>query len=217
MSECQRDLNPCPRALGREDRRRLNGHGSFLVWLTGLSGSGKSTLAHLLEGELHRRGVRAYHLDGDHLRTGLNAGLGFSAEDRRENIRRAGEVAKLLVDAGTVVIAAFISPYRADRDRVRALFGPGEFAEVHVRCSLETCERRDVNGLYRKARAGRLPGFTGIDDPYEAPLSPEGVLDTEKLSPAEALGQLIALAEDLEARQRPSWAAGPGNGAEEAP
>ncbi|MBP7866105.1 MAG: adenylyl-sulfate kinase [Acidobacteria bacterium] len=215
MCDTRQELNPCPRALGVNDRRRLNGHGSWLVWLTGLSGSGKSTLARMLEAELHRRGRRVFHLDGDHLRTGLNAGLGFSAEDRRENIRRAGEVARLLVEAGLGVVAAFISPYRADRDRVRALFAPGEFAEVHVRCSLETCERRDVNGLYRKARAGGLPGFTGIDDPYEEPLEPELVLDTEALSPAGALDRLLALTDGLEARQRPSWAGAPGQGAEE--
>jgi adenylylsulfate kinase len=164
----------------REDRRRLLGHGSGTLWLTGLSGSGKSTIAQAVERELVSRRVAAYVLDGDNVRHGLNSNLGFSPEDRKENIRRIGEVAKLFNDAGVIVLTAFISPYREDRDRVRAILPEGEFVEIHVECPLEVCESRDVKGLYRKARAGQIPEFTGISAPYEAPLRPEMVLDTSK-------------------------------------
>ena len=166
------------RTLTKGDYRTRNGHGSMVLWFTGLSGSGKSTISHAVEEVLFRRGWYTYILDGDNMRHGLNSDLGFTPEARRENIRRIGEVARLFVDAGVVVLAAFISPYAEDRDRVRALFEPGEFIEIHVKCDLAICERRDPKGLYAKARAGALPDFTGIDSPYEVPRSPELVVDT---------------------------------------
>jgi len=175
----------------REERERLNGHRGCIVWLTGLSGSGKSTIAVALEKALWERGVRGYILDGDNVRHGLNKNLGFSPADRTENIRRIGEVAKLFTDAGLVAVTAFISPYRADRDQVRALMKPGEFIEVLVDCPLDVCEQRDVKGLYQKARAGQIPEFTGISAPYEAPLSPELTLRTATQSPEESVGQVL--------------------------
>jgi adenylylsulfate kinase len=160
------------------------------VWLTGLSGSGKSTIAVELEKALLSRGVRAYVLDGDNVRHGLNKNLGFSPADRTENIRRIGEVAKLFTDAGLVALTAFISPYRADRDQVRALM-PDDFVEVLVDCPLEVCEQRDVKGLYQKARAGKIPEFTGISAPYEAPLTPELTLRTASQSVEESVAQIV--------------------------
>jgi len=171
-----------PTKVSKEDRRRMNGHGSCVLWFTGLSGSGKSTLATEVEKELHQRGVRTYVLDGDNIRHGLNRDLGFGKDDRKENIRRIGEVAKLFVDAGIVTLTAFISPYREDRDMVRALFGQGEFIEIYVKCSLEECERRDPKGLYKKARRGEIRDFTGISSPYEEPVSPELVVETDRES-----------------------------------
>lgn len=161
-----------------EARTRLLGHRPACLWLTGLSGSGKSTIARRVEKKLVDRGVHAYVLDGDNVRHGLNADLGFAPEDRVENIRRIGEVARLFVDSGTIVVAAFISPYRKDRERVRALFEEGTFVEVHVATPVEECERRDPKGLYQRARAGEIAQFTGISAPYEAPPSPELRLDT---------------------------------------
>lgn len=166
-------------SVSRELRASLHRNQGAAVWLTGLSASGKSTLARALERRLVERGVFAYVLDGDNLRHGLNSDLGFSPQDRRENIRRVGEVTALFVDAGAIVISAFISPYRADRDRVRTLLVPGEFLEVHVTAPLEVCERRDPKGLYAKARTGALSEFTGISAPYEAPLEPELIVDTQ--------------------------------------
>jgi adenylylsulfate kinase len=151
----------------REERWARNGHRGAILWFTGLSSSGKSTLARMVEKELFDRGCLTTILDGDNVRHGLNRDLGFSPEDREENIRRIGEVAKLMLDAGLIVLTAFISPYRADRDRNRALVGAGEFVEIFCRCSLEECERRDPKGLYKKARAGLVPEFTGISAPYE--------------------------------------------------
>jgi adenylylsulfate kinase len=177
-------------AVTRADRERLNGHRGATVWLTGLSGSGKSTIAVDLEKALLARGVRAYILDGDNVRHGLNKNLGFSPADRTENIRRIGEVAKLFTDAGLVAITAFISPYRADRDQVRTLM-PEDFVEVLVDCPLEVCEQRDVKGLYEKARAGKIPEFTGISAPYEPPLEPELVLRTAEQSVAESVAQIV--------------------------
>jgi adenylylsulfate kinase len=162
----------------RADRERLNGHRAAILWFTGLSGSGKSTVAHALEEKLHRRGIRTYVLDGDNVRRGLCKDLGFSDADRTENIRRIGEVARLMVDAGIVVMTAFISPFRRDRALVREMSAPGEFIEIYCNASLETCEGRDVKGLYRKARAGQIPEFTGISSPYEAPEQPELTLPT---------------------------------------
>ena len=182
-------------AVTRDDREQLNGHKGCTVWLTGLSGSGKSTIAVDLEKRLCERGVRAYILDGDNIRHGLNKNLGFSPEDRTENIRRIGEVAKLFTDAGTVTITAFISPYRTDRDQVRALMKGGDFIEVHVDCPVEVCEQRDVKGLYAKARAGKIPEFTGISAPYEAPEKPEIVLKTGELSEAQSVAKIIGYLE----------------------
>jgi len=179
------------RQLGRDDYARRNGHRSLLFWFTGLSGSGKSTLAHAFEEALFAQGAYTYILDGDNVRHGLNGDLGFSAEDRTENIRRIGEVAKLFVDAGVVTLTAFISPFRADRDRVRELLAPGDFVEVYVRCDLDTCEERDPKGLYRKARAGEIRDFTGITSPYEEPEHPEVVVDTGRLSLEESVAQLL--------------------------
>lgn len=168
-------------------------HGAAILWFTGLSGAGKSTLAHAVEERLRALGRRTFVLDGDKLRHGLCSDLGFSPEDRHENIRRVGEVAKLFLDAGVMPIAALISPFRADRDRVRALVPPGAFLEVHVKCSLSTCEGRDVKGLYRKARAGEMKEFTGISSPYEAPEAPELVLDTERFDVDACVEQTLAL------------------------
>jgi len=175
----------------RSDRNTLNNHKSGLVWFTGLSASGKSTIAHAVEKELHDRGIRTYVLDGDNVRHGLNSNLGFSPEDRKENIRRIGEVAKLMADAGIVVFTAFISPYREDRDTARTLFEGDHFYEVFVKCSLEECEKRDPKGLYKKARAGIIKNYTGISSPYEEPLAPELVVDTEHLTIEESVNRVI--------------------------
>lgn len=175
-------------------RWTLNGHRSGVLWLTGLSGAGKSTLALELESQLFRKGYQVYVLDGDNLRNGLNVNLGFSPEDRAENIRRAGEVAALFAEAGFIVITAFISPYRADRDRVRAI-GPDSFHEVYVKASLETCEKRDPKGLYHKARTGEIPEFTGISSPYEAPEEPELAVDTDRLTVEESVALLLEYVE----------------------
>ncbi len=179
-------------AVAREDRERLAGHRGAILWFTGLSGSGKSTVAHEVEARLCARGVRTYVLDGDNLRHGLNRNLGFSPEDREENIRRAGEVARLFLDAGIVVLVSLISPFRADRDRVREAVEPGRFTEIHVACGLEECERRDPKGLYRRARAGEIPEFTGLSSPYEEPLRPEIVLRTDRESLSESAERVIS-------------------------
>jgi bifunctional enzyme CysN/CysC len=177
-------------SVTKQARRELNGHGGGVIWLTGLSGAGKSTLANGLETRLRARGIRTCLLDGDNLRHGLNSDLGFSTEDRSENIRRAAEVSKLMVDAGLVVITAFISPFREERQLARELLPEGEFVEVFVNASLAVAEQRDPKGLYRKARRGELRQFTGIDSPYEAPEKPEIVLDTDVLAVHEAVDKL---------------------------
>lgn len=164
--------------VSRDDRTRAHGHRGAALWFTGLSGSGKSTLAHRVERLLVERGCFAYVLDGDNVRHGLCRDLGFSAEDREENIRRVGELARLFTDSGAIVLTAFISPYRADRASARALQGTGDFIEVHVAADLATCEARDPKGLYAKARAGEITNFTGLDAPYEAPEAPELRIDT---------------------------------------
>jgi adenylylsulfate kinase len=180
----------------REERGALLKQKGATLWFTGLSGSGKSTIAFTLEHALVQRGHLAYVLDGDNIRHGLNRNLGFSAADREENIRRIGEVAKLFADCGVVAMTSFISPYRKDRDIVRALHGDQlPFIEVHVNTPIETCEQRDPKGLYKKARAGQLKGFTGIDDPYEAPLKPELTIDATSTSPQQAT---VILLEHLE-------------------
>ncbi|ALX50113.1 adenylyl-sulfate kinase [Lentibacillus amyloliquefaciens] len=175
----------------KENRQELNNHKSAVIWFTGLSGSGKSTISVELEKELYNQGVRTYRLDGDNIRHGLNKNLGFSPEDRKENIRRIGEVSKLMVEAGLFTLSAFISPYREDRDEVRELMEDGEFIEVFVDASVETCESRDPKGLYKKARAGEIKGFTGIDAPYEAPESPEVTVDTDKQSLEESVQTIV--------------------------
>ena len=164
--------------ITKEDRHRMNGHKSAILWYTGLSGAGKSTLANKVEEKLFEKGFHTYVLDGDNVRHGLNKGLGFTAEDRKENIRRIGEVAKLFVDAGVLVSTAFVSPYIEDREMVRSIVKEGEFIEIYVSASLEVCEERDTKGLYKKARAGEIKNFTGISDPYEAPENPELTVDT---------------------------------------
>jgi adenylylsulfate kinase len=178
-------------AVNREDREKLAGHKGATVWLTGLSGSGKSTIAVDLEKRLCERGVRTYILDGDNIRHGLNKNLGFSPEDRTENIRRIGEVAKLFTDAGVLAITAFISPYRADRDQVRALMKAGDFIEILVDCPVEVCEQRDVKGLYKKARAGEIKEFTGISAPYEAPANAELTIKSHELSVDAAVTKVV--------------------------
>ncbi len=180
-----------PGNVTRDDRQKITGHKGATVWFTGLSGSGKSTIAVAVEKALWDRGVASYVLDGDNIRHGLNSDLGFSPEDRTENIRRIGEVAKLFTDAGVVNLTAFISPYRADRDRVRGIMAAGDFIEVHVDCPIEECERRDVKGLYAKARAGKIPEFTGISAPYEAPEKPELVLRTAELSEEQSVAKVL--------------------------
>ncbi len=177
--------------LSKKERGTLKQQRPCILWFTGLSGAGKSTVANALEQALYGRGYHTYLLDGDNVRHGLNRNLGFSPEDREENIRRIGEVAKLFVDGGTIVLTAFISPYRRDRDLVRQLVGEGEFIEVFVDTPLDVCEDRDPKGLYKKARAGEIRGFTGIDDPYEAPDSPEITLRTDRNSIEESVVQVL--------------------------
>ncbi len=166
----------------RSRRELLNGHKSAVLWFTGLSGAGKSTLAHAVEERLHRMGCGTFVFDGDNVRHGLCSDLGFSVPDRSENIRRIGEMAKLFVEAGVIALTAFISPFRTDRQLVREIVGDSNFFEIYCRCSLEECERRDVKWLYGKARAGLIPEFTGISSPYEEPVSPDLVVDTERES-----------------------------------
>jgi adenylylsulfate kinase len=196
-------------SVTREDHEKLNKHRGCILWFTGLSACGKSTLANLIDHKLHAAGIHSYVLDGDNVRHGLNAapgmlkerhgeefakrfGLGFSAQDREENIRRIGAVANLFCQAGLVTLTAFISPYRRDRDHVRQATPPGDFIEILVDAPLEVCEARDPKGLYKKARAGELKGFTGIDDPYEAPLKPELVLDAGTKTPEQLADEVIA-------------------------
>ena len=175
----------------KEERQNRNGHKSAVIWFTGLSGSGKSTVSVALEKALFNEGKQTYRLDGDNVRHGLNKNLGFSPEDRTENIRRIGEVAKLMVDAGSITVTAFISPYKQDRDNVRAILEDGEFIEVYTKCSVEECENRDPKGLYKKARSGEIPEFTGISAPYEAPDHPEIILDTEHESINQSVDRVI--------------------------
>lgn len=178
-------------SLSKELRRKQNGHESTVLWFTGLSGSGKSTIANAVAKELYNRNIRSYVLDGDNIRHGLNKDLGFSEDDRTENIRRIGEVSKLFVDSGQFVLTAFISPFRADRQIVRDLLEEGEFIEVYIKCPLEECEVRDPKGLYDKARKGIIKDFTGIDSPYEEPEHPEIVLESDQYSIEECVEQVI--------------------------
>lgn len=180
----------------KADRRIQKGHGSCVLWFTGLSGSGKSTIANAVSSELYRFGINEYVLDGDNIRHGLNRDLGFSDKDRTENIRRIGEVAKLFVDSNAVVTTAFISPFRSDRDQVRDLFEEGEFIEVFVDCPLEECERRDPKQLYAKARRGEIKDFTGINSPYEEPGQPEITVRSDLLTVEEAVKQIFGYLQD---------------------
>ena len=189
--------------ITREHRGKILGHKGATLWFTGLSGSGKSTIAVELEGMLHEMGVLSYRLDGDNVRMGINKNLGFSAEDRTENIRRIGEVAKLFVDTGVVVLSSFVSPYREDRNEVRKLHDEAgmDFIEIFVDCSLEAAESRDPKGLYKKARAGEIKNFTGIDDPYEAPEKPEIHLQGEGFSAQELADQVVAVLLEVAGRR----------------
>ncbi|PTF74692.1 adenylyl-sulfate kinase [Staphylococcus chromogenes] len=175
----------------KAERQVRHNHKSAILWFTGLSGSGKSTISVALEKALFERGLNTYRLDGDNVRHGLNNNLGFSPEDRKENIRRIAEVSKLMVDAGLITLTAFISPYKADRDRAREIVEDGEFIEIYTKASVEACEKRDPKGLYQKARTGEIPEFTGISAPYEAPEQPEIVIDTEETSIEEAVLQIL--------------------------
>jgi adenylylsulfate kinase len=177
----------------RARREQMNGHKSVILWFTGLSGAGKSTVAHAVEERLHQLGCRTFVFDGDNVRHGLCSDLGFSAEDRVENIRRVGEMAKLFVEAGVIALTAFISPFRSDRARVRSLVPHGDFLEIYCHCPLEVCEQRDVKGLYKRARAGEIKDFTGISSPYEVPENPELVVDTATQSIEGSVDQVIDL------------------------
>lgn len=180
-----------PPRVSRGDRERIKGHRSFIIWFTGLPSSGKSTIAHELEFALNKSGMHTYVLDGDNIRHALNSDLGFSSEERTENIRRVGEVAKLFLDAGVATIAAFISPFEEGRKRVRSSVAPGEFIEIYVKCPIEICKDRDPKGLYKKAMAGEIDDFTGIDHPYKEPRRQEIVIESDKVSAENAVAKIL--------------------------
>ena len=182
-------------SVTRDRRNQANQHQSIVIWFTGLSGSGKSTLAHVLEEKLFNNGCSTYVLDGDNVRHGLNSNLDFSDKDRKENIRRIGEVSKLMCEAGMIVMTAFISPFREDRAKVRELISQGDFIEIYCKASLEICEKRDVKGLYKRARAGEIKNYTGIDSPYEIPENPELIIDTDKESLEESVFRVYSFLE----------------------
>ncbi|APY08472.1 adenylyl-sulfate kinase [Winogradskyella sp. J14-2] len=185
------NITPHNYQISVRDRRERNGHNSFLLWFTGLSGSGKSTIANVVEQKLFKEGIKTYTLDGDNMRKGINGDLTFSPEDRTENIRRIAEVANLMIDAGLVILAAFVSPYKKDRENIRSIVKDVNFVEIFVNTSVEECERRDVKGLYKKARAGEIKNMTGISAPYEAPENPDIEIRTENES-VESAAQRIA-------------------------
>ncbi|MFB9761251.1 adenylyl-sulfate kinase [Ectobacillus funiculus] len=182
--------------ITKKSRQLMNGHKSCVLWFTGLSGSGKSTLANAVDHELFKRGFRSYVLDGDNIRHGLNSDLRFGAQDRKENIRRIGEVAKLFVDSGQIVSSAFISPFVEDRDLVRSMFEKDEFIEIFLKCPIQVCENRDPKGLYKKARKGEIPDFTGIDSPYEIPYKPEVIIETHKVTIEQSVTKIISFLEE---------------------
>ena len=184
------NIFPSPSSVSIDDRRLLNGHSGGLLWFTGLSGSGKST-PHAVEEKLHKLCLRSYVLDGDNIRTGLNKNLGLSPEDRKENVRRIAEIAKLMVDAGLLVFAAFIAPYKQSREYVRKLMTNWPYYEVYVKCSVEACAKRDPKGLYKKARAGEIANMTGISAPYEEPEHPSLIIDTDKLGLQQCVDEVI--------------------------
>ncbi len=192
MKQEKLHIIPHQHNIGREDRRRAQGHNSLAIWFTGLSGSGKSTLANALEKYLYERGYRTFILDGDNVRSGLNSDLDFSENARRENIRRIAEVAKLMVDAGCITLSAFISPYQKERALVREKVGEDSYLEVFVNTPLEECEKRDVKGLYAKARAGEISNFTGISAPFEEPLNPDVVVPTHQMTIDEGVERIVA-------------------------
>ena len=179
--------------ITRGDREKLHKHQSVVLWFTGLSGSGKSTLAHAIEERLYNNGISTYVLDGDNIRHGLCSDLSFTDSDRVENIRRISELAKLLTDAGIITLTAFISPFKVDRDEARKRMPHGDFLEIYCQCPIEICEQRDVKGLYKKARAGEIPFFTGIDSPYEAPVGPELVINTNDVSLEDSVQEVLNL------------------------
>ncbi|MGV6831761.1 MAG: adenylyl-sulfate kinase [bacterium] len=187
----EKNIVPQDYKVSIKERNFINQHSSFLIWFTGLSGSGKSTIANKVELLLHQKSIRTYTLDGDNVRSGINADLSFTPEDRTENIRRIAEVSKLMIDAGLVVLAAFVSPYKKDRENIRKTVSSVNFVEVFVNTSLEECERRDVKGLYKKAREGEIKNMTGISAPYEAPENADVVVETEKLSIEEAAQKVV--------------------------
>ena len=182
-------------SVTRERRNQSNNHQSVVLWFTGLSGSGKSTLAHVLEEKLFNKGCKTLVLDGDNVRHGLNSNLDFSDDGRKENIRRIGEVAKLMLESGLIVMTAFISPFREDRAAVRNLISNSDFIEIYCKASLKTCEARDVKGLYKRARAGEIKNYTGIDSPYEAPVNPELIIDTDKETLDESVSKIYSFLE----------------------
>lgn len=182
--------------VSKNERHSLNGHKSCVLWFTGLSGSGKSTLANAIDYELFLQGIRSYVLDGDNIRHGLNRDLSFHAKDRKENIRRVGEVAKLFVDSGHIISSAFISPFLEDRQLVRNMFEPNEFIEIYLDCPIQICEDRDPKGLYKKARNGEILDFTGISSPYECPVIPEIVIDTAQVSIQQSVDVIISYLKD---------------------
>ncbi len=192
----QRNIRWHTANISRSDREAIHKHKSVILWFTGLSGAGKSTLAHAVEDALHQKGCSTYVLDGDNVRHGLCTDLDFSPSSRAENIRRVGEVAKLMLEAGVITLTAFISPYKADRERVRQLVPMGDFIEIYCHCPVEVCEQRDVKGLYAKARKGLISDFTGISSPYEAPETPELSLDTDSIPLAACVDRVLALLQD---------------------
>ncbi|WP_197686283.1 adenylyl-sulfate kinase [Salegentibacter salegens] len=196
MNNNMENIIPHDFHIGKTDRNKLNGHNSFVVWFTGLSGSGKSTIANQVENELFKKGIKTFSLDGDNIRKGLNNNLGFSAADRQENLRRIAEISKLFVESGSLVIASFISPLEKDREMIKEIIGKDDFIEVFIKTSLEECERRDIKGLYKKARAGEIKNFTGIDAPYENPINPDLEVETEKENLEDAIKRIVLRLED---------------------